>query len=72
MKNEGELDLYVLSGIRPVHPSMNIKGGKVISVCAWCSKVLGEKGKDEDKRITHGVCKECAEKLLENKKGGEK
>ena len=45
---------------------------EVIRVCAWYKKVLGEKGKDEDKRITHGVCKKCAEKLLENKKGGEK
>ena len=47
---------------------------EMIRVCAWCKKVLGEKGKDEDKRITHGVCKKCAEKLLEdneNNKGGE-
>jgi hypothetical protein len=30
-------------------------------VCAWCKKHLS--GDPDDKVISHGICKECAEKL---------
>ena len=31
-------------------------------VCAWCSEVL-EVIDDGDERVSHGICKSCAEKL---------
>lgn len=35
----------------------------MILICAWCKKVLGEKEPIEDKTATHGICKNCADKL---------
>lgn len=39
------------------------KGKTMISICAWCKKVMGEKEPLDDKRETHGICPECKEKL---------
>ena len=37
----------------------------MIHVCAWCKKVLGSENSDEktDRTITHGICRECADKF---------
>jgi len=41
-------------------------------VCAWCSKSIGTKGNGLANkalfRISHGICPECARKLLEQLK----
>ena len=29
-------------------------------VCAWCDRKMGEKEPLEDKRVTSGMCPECA------------
>ena len=34
----------------------------MIRWCSWCDKKLGEIEPLEDKRITHGICKECRDK----------
>jgi len=39
-----------------------MKRKKSRAICAWCGKVLGEADTPED---THGICPECARKLLE-------
>jgi len=39
-----------------------MKRKKSRRICAWCGKVLGEADTPED---THGICLECARKLLE-------
>lgn len=31
----------------------------MIIICAYCRKFLGEKQPIEDKRTSHGCCKEC-------------
>ena len=33
--------------------------------CAWCLRKVGEKAPLEDCSITHSICVECAEMLLE-------
>ncbi len=27
--------------------------------CAWCGKAMGETGESREKRMSHGICKEC-------------
>ena len=27
--------------------------------CAWCGKAMGEAGESGEKRMSHGICKEC-------------
>jgi len=34
-------------------------GDDMISQCAWCLKLMGEKAPLTDKSITHGICQEC-------------
>ena len=34
-------------------------------VCAWCKKKMGEKPPLKDKRVTHGMCTDCAKKANE-------
>ena len=36
-------------------------------VCAWCGADLGEKKPLDDPEVTHGICPECAAKMLEEK-----
>lgn len=33
----------------------------MISVCAWCGKILGYRG--EEPGVTHGICPECRERI---------
>lgn len=35
-------------------------------VCAWCKKELGEKEPLTNKETTHGICSECATKMMSN------
>ena len=42
----------------------------MLRICAWCGKKIGEKEPLEDKRETHGICKECYEKLTKKVKSG--
>jgi len=37
----------------------------MIIQCSWCKRKMGEKPPIEDKRITHGICSECVNKLEE-------
>lgn len=37
----------------------------ILSVCACCGKILGEKDPVIDKRISHGFCEGCYIKELE-------
>jgi len=39
-------------------------------ICAWCKKVMGEKPKVQG--VTHGICDECAAKMLKDDGGEEK
>jgi len=34
----------------------------MISICAWCGKVMGEKPPYQDKSVTHGICEKCLAK----------
>jgi len=34
----------------------------MIIICSWCKKILGYK---EGDGVTHGICKECLDKLEE-------
>ena len=40
--------------------------------CAWCgwwfNRATGEKVKSQDAAITHGICGECAAKVIEESK----
>lgn len=38
-------------------------------ICAWCGKGLGTKKPRENKNITHGICKKCAEKAFRKVEG---
>lgn len=42
----------------------------MIHVCAWCKKVLDSENSDTitDNTITHGICRECAAKLVSPEK----
>ena len=33
------------------------------SICAWCKKDMGDKEPLEDLSTTHGMCKECYERM---------
>jgi len=37
---------------------------EMTSICAWCGKVLGKKEGYGQSGITHGICPECASKIL--------
>jgi len=37
----------------------------MLVICAYCGKTIGEKEPLEDKKISHGCCKECYLKELE-------
>ena len=39
----------------------------MVVVCAWCAKSLGEKAPFEDRRVSHGVCPDCRDKLPKKK-----
>lgn len=43
-------------------------------ICAWCGKVIQEGEPDKDGKVSHGACKECAEKIMRDieKRGGKK
>jgi hypothetical protein len=49
-----------------------VKGMFLKVVCAWCSKTMGTKGSGLVGKslffISHGICPECARKLLEQLK----
>ena len=45
-------------------PEVNKKTTLTV-ICAWCGKDLGTKDGKGTTGITHGICKECAEKLKE-------
>ena len=37
-----------------------MKGGeKMVVICAWCSKDIGQDGKKPVNTVTHGICREC-------------
>lgn len=36
----------------------------MIVQCAWCLKMVGEKAPLKDKAVTHGICKQCNDKLM--------
>lgn len=38
----------------------------MIRQCAWCLLILGEVSPLSDKNVTHGICKECEDKLMKN------
>jgi hypothetical protein len=41
---------------------------KLVAVCAWCGKTIGTKETDGESKtalVTHGICKECKDKALE-------
>ena len=38
------------------------------AICAWCSKLIRDGELDAYGRCTHGICPECAEKLLQEVK----
>jgi len=37
----------------------------MIVVCAWCSRLIGEKPPLAQRVITHGICEECRQKMEE-------
>ena len=37
----------------------------MIRQCAWCNKNMGEVEPLEDKRITHGICPDCYETIMQ-------
>ena len=39
------------------------RGVELKIVCAWCGKDMGEKDGKGVEGISHGLCKECSEKL---------
>jgi len=41
----------------------------VTSVCAWCSKVMGEKPPFSVKTISHGICVACEKKMGQRANG---
>lgn len=34
-------------------------------ICSWCGKYMGEKNEEEE-GITHTICPECEEKMLQD------
>ena len=42
----------------------------MIRVCAWCGKGMGETPPLSDKSVTHGICKECSERVRKEASGG--
>lgn len=38
----------------------------MIRQCAWCLKLMGETPPLSDKNVTHGICKECEDKLMKD------
>jgi hypothetical protein len=46
-----------------------LRGEKIQSlmrrICAWCNRVLFD-GVRGNKNITHGICKKCMKKMLDN------
>jgi hypothetical protein len=36
----------------------------MIIQCAWCLKMVGEKAPLSDRSVTHGICKECQQKMM--------
>jgi hypothetical protein len=43
----------------------------MIIICAWCKGEMGEKNPIQDERITHGICKPCADELRKKYKMSE-
>ena len=43
-----------------------VNRGKTILrvICAWCGKDLGTKDGEGTSGISHGICKECADRML--------
>ncbi len=41
----------------------------MIRVCAWCGKGMGETPPLSDKSVTHGICKECSERVRKEASG---
>ena len=39
----------------------------MIRKCAWCKKTLGRKPPLSDRRVTHGICGECAEEVMQKR-----
>lgn len=37
----------------------------MIRQCAWCLLLMGETPPLSDKAVTHGICKACEKKLME-------
>lgn len=40
----------------------------MIRQCAWCLKLMGQTKPLEDLSVTHGICKKCEKKLMEEAK----
>ena len=34
--------------------------------CSWCGKEMGEKPPLEDKRTSHGICKDCYDRVTKS------
>ena len=37
--------------------------------CAWCQKPMGEKDPLNDERVSHGICKQCSDKMFKEIEG---
>jgi hypothetical protein len=40
----------------------------MIRQCAWCKAMMGEVAPIADKRVTHGICKKCEDKMRKDLK----
>ncbi len=40
---------------------------KITVICAWCNKSLGEKDGKGITGVSHGICKDCLDKLTKEK-----
>lgn len=39
-------------------------------VCAWCSKDMGEKDGEGVRGVSHGLCRECFDKVMPGEENG--
>lgn len=46
------------------------RGGEIVVVCAWCSKVIDRKPGLGQSGVSHGICDKCEQEYFPNTFGG--
>lgn len=67
-----------IGGIRDCFAEIDLssrKRNRILPICAWCKKIRDDQGywkkaeahtcEDADMKLTHGICPDCAGKLIE-------